>query len=396
MIVGEPAARVRALYRRLIAVLPSCRSDGILSAVRQMRKSAILGLAVLLALVMALGASALAYQRAYDYFANELTILPEILDQPRPVTIATSSSGSEEIVVLPQAWNGKERVNVLLLGIDQRAGERERAYRTDTMIVFTLDPLTLEAGVLSIPRDLWVPVPGNFDQVNYRINQANFLGDAFDYPGGGIALARKTVENFLGIPIHFVARINFTAFEYLIDRIGGIVIDVPEPIYDPAYPTEDYGVEVFALPAGLQTMDGMTALKYARTRHSQNGDFDRARRQQQVIMAVREKLKDPRVLASLIAHAPEILSELSNSIKTDMTLDQMQQLAVLAQKVEREKIKFEVLDQRYTEFATTPDNSQVLIPIRARIAELRQRFFSTDASAVSGNAAGLNAPPASP
>jgi LCP family protein required for cell wall assembly len=361
-----------------------------------MRKSAILGLAVLLALVMALGASALAYQRAYDYFANELTILPEILDQPRPVTIATSSSGSEEIVVLPQAWNGKERVNVLLLGIDQRAGERERAYRTDTMIVFTLDPLTLEAGVLSIPRDLWVPVPGNFDQVNYRINQANFLGDAFDYPGGGIALARKTVENFLGIPIHFVARINFTAFEYLIDRIGGIVIDVPEPIYDPAYPTEDYGVEVFALPAGLQTMDGMTALKYARTRHSQNGDFDRARRQQQVIMAVREKLKDPRVLASLIAHAPEILSELGNSIKTDMTLDQMQQLAVLAQKVEREKIKFEVLDQRYTEFATTPDNSQVLIPIRARIAELRQRFFSTDASAVSGNAAGLNAPPASP
>ena len=177
----------------------------------------------------------------------------------------------------------------------------------------------------------------------------------------------------------------------MIDRIGGIVINVPEPIYDPAYPTEDYGVEVFALPAGLQTMDGMTALKYARTRHSQNGDFDRARRQQQVIMAVREKLKDPRVLASLIAHAPEILSELSNSIKTDMTLDQMQQLAVLAQKVEREKIKFEVLDQRYTEFATTPDNSQVLIPIRARIAELRQRFFSTDTSA-----AGLNAPPASP
>lgn len=202
--------------------------------------------------------------------------------------IATSSSNSDEIIVLPQAWNGKERVNVLLLGIDQRAGEHERAYRTDTMIVLTLDPLTLEAGVLSIPRDLWVLHPGDFDQVNYRINQANFLGDAFDYPGGGIALARKTVENFLGISIHFVVRINFTAFEYFIDRIGGIVIDVPEPIYDPAYPTEDYGVEVFSLPAGLQTMDGLTALKYARTRHSQNGDFDRARRQQQVMMAVRE------------------------------------------------------------------------------------------------------------
>jgi len=347
----------------------------------RMRTPVILGLVVLASFALALGAGVLAYQRAYDYFANELNILPEILDQPRPVVIATSSSNSDEIIVLPQAWNGKERVNVLLLGIDQRAGEHERAYRTDTMTVLTLDPLTLEAGVLSIPRDLWVPIPGDFDQVNYRINQANFLGDAFDYPGGGIALARKTVENFLGISIHFVVRINFTAFEYFIDRIGGIVIDVPEPIYDPAYPTEDYGVEVFSLPAGLQTMDGLTALKYARTRHSQNGDFDRARRQQQVMMAVREKLKDPRVLASLIASAPEILSELSSSIKTDMTLDQMQQLAVLAQKVERDRIKFEVLDQRYTEFATTPDGSQVLIPIRARIAELRQRFFSTNATA---------------
>lgn len=263
------------------------------------------------------------------------------------------------------------------MGIDQRTGESERAYRTDTMIVFTLDPMTMEAGILSIPRDTWVPIPGNFDQPNYRINQANFLGDAYDYPGGGIALARKTVENFLGVPIHFVARINFTAFESFIDRIGGITIDVPEPIYDPEYPTEDYGVEVFSLPAGLQTMDGATALKYARTRHSRNGDFDRARRQHQVILAVREKLKNPQTLALLIASAPDMLRELGSSIKTNMTLDQMQQLAVLARNLERDKIKSEVLDQRYTEFATTPDGSQVVVPIRARIAELRERFFSS-------------------
>ncbi|MCL6511616.1 MAG: LCP family protein [Anaerolineae bacterium] len=338
----------------------------------------------------AVGASFYAYHSAYDYFANELTILPEILSQPRPISIATPRTPEEELVVLPKAWDGKERVNILLLGIDQRAGERERAYRTDTMIVFTLDPVTMEAGLLSIPRDIWVPIPGNFDQPNYRINQANFLGDAYDYPGGGIALARKTVENFLGVPIHFVARINFTAFENFIDRIGGITIDVPEPIYDPEYPTEDYGVEVFSLPAGLQTMDGATALKYARTRHSQNGDFDRARRQQQVILAVRDKLKNPHTLALLIAGAPEMLSELGSSIKTDMTLDQMQQLAVLAQRIERDKIKSEVLDQRYTEFATTPDGSQVIIPIRSRIAALRERFFSNP---VTGNSALNSATP---
>ncbi|MCS6846708.1 MAG: LCP family protein [Anaerolineae bacterium] len=342
-----------------------------------LRKPFIIGLIVFGLIAAAIGASFYAYHRAYEYFANELPILPEILNQPRPVVIATPSTSQDEIIVLPQAWDGKERVNILLLGIDQRAGDSERAYRTDTMIVFTLDPVTMEAGILSIPRDVWVPIPGNFDQPNYRINQANFLGDAFDYPGGGIALARKTVENFLGIPIHFVVRINFTAFESFIDRIGGITIDVPEPIYDPEYPTEDYGVEVFSLPAGLQTMDGATALKYARTRHSRNGDFDRARRQQQVILAVREKLKNPQTLALLIAGAPDMLRELSSSIKTDMTLDQMQQLAVLAQKIERDKIKSEVLDQRYTEFATTPDGSQVIIPVRARIAELRERFFSS-------------------
>ncbi len=342
-----------------------------------LRRPFVIGFIIFGLIATAIGASIYAYRSAYEYFASELTILPEILNQPRPVSIATPSGSQDEVIVLPKAWDGRERVNILLMGIDQRAGESERAYRTDTMIVFTLDPMTMEAGILSIPRDTWVPIPGNFDQPNYRINQANFLGDAYDYPGGGIALARKTVENFLGIPIHFVARINFTAFESFIDRIGGITIDVPEPIYDPEYPTEDYGVEVFSLPAGLQTMDGATALKYARTRHSRNGDFDRARRQQQVILAVREKLKNPQTLALLIAGAPDMLRELGSSIKTDMTLDQMQQLAVLARNLERDKIKSEVLDQRYTEFATTPDGSQVVVPIRARIAELRERFFSS-------------------
>lgn len=344
----------------------------------------------------AIGASFYAYNRAYDYFANELTILPEILYQPRPVSITTPKPSEANVNILPQAWNGKERVNVLLMGIDQRIGEKEPAYRTDTMIVFTLDPVTMEAGMLSIPRDIWVPVPGDFDQPNYRINQANFLGDAYDYPGGGIALARKTVENFLGIPIHFVARLNFTAFEKFIDRIGGITVDVSEAIYDPEYPTEDYNVEVFSLAAGTQNLDGATALKYARTRRSTNGDFDRARRQQQVILAVREKLKSPQVLVSLIASAPELLIELSSSIKTDMTLDQMQQLAVLAQKIDRDKIKSEVLDQRFTEFATTPSGEQVVIPVRARIAELRDTFFATTPNGAAERAGQINTTPASP
>ncbi len=334
----------------------------------------IVGIAVVL-LIAAVVASVVAYQRAYSYFANDLPILANFaVAQPQPVSNATPDAS--DTVQLPQPWDGKERINILLMGIDQRVGDNEPAHRTDTMMVVTIDPVTMEAGILSIPRDIWVPIPG-FQDPNYRINTANFLGDANDYPGGGVSLARKTVESFLGVQIHYAARINFTAFESFVDRIGGVTVDVPEDIYDAEYPTEDYRTEVFQLAKGTQTMDGETALKYARTRHSSGGDFDRARRQQQVILAVKEKLKNPQVLASLVAAAPELLVDLSTSIKTDMTLDQMQQLAVLGTRIEREKIKSEVLDQRFTEFATTPDGASVNIPVRERIAELRDSFFAS-------------------
>lgn len=227
----------------------------------RVRRALLIGVVVWAVAAAAVGFAA--YRAAYDYFANRLTILPELLQNPRPPIAATPRP--DELITLPEPWDGRERVNVLLLGIDQRAGEREPGYRTDTMIVFTLDPVSMEAGILSIPRDIWVPIPG-FE--NNRINTANFIGDTRDYPGGGIALAKKTVEQFLGIPIHYVVRINFTAFESFIDRIGGITIEVPEDIYDPEYPTENYGTEVFQLSKGVHTLDGETALSYARTRHS--------------------------------------------------------------------------------------------------------------------------------
>jgi LCP family protein required for cell wall assembly len=286
---------------------------------------------------------------------------------------------------LPRPWNGKERVNVLVMGIDQRVGEKDVAFRTDTMIVLTLDPVTLHAGLLSVPRDLWVPIPG-YD--NGRINTANFLGDAYNYPGGGPALARKTVEQVLGIPINYYARVNFTAFEDLIDYIGGITVDVPEDIYDPEYPTEDYGTQVFSISKGTHTLDGATALKFARTRHSLvNGDFDRARNQQLVLLAVKRKLSDPQVFLSVLSNAPELIRKLSASVKTDMSFDQIQQLAALAQKVDPKNIQTAVLDQSYTESATTLTNppQQVQVPIRAKIAELRDTFFTTTANSAVEN-----------
>ena len=187
---------------------------------------------------------------------------------------------------LPQ-WSGAAQISLLVLGIDERENQ-SGPWRTDTMIAVTIDPVKLTAAGLSIPRDVWVTIPAIGTEG--KINTAHFLGDAENYPGGGPALALATVQAVLNVPMQYYVRVNFAAFEKLIDLIGGIDVDVPYPIDDPLYPDSGYGYEPLYIPAGHIHMDGRLALKYARTRHDAMGDFDRMQRQQQVILAVRDKL----------------------------------------------------------------------------------------------------------
>jgi len=147
-------------------------------------------------------------------------------------------------------------------------------------------PLQGSVGMLSIPRDLWVTIPGYGEN---RINTAHYLGDKNGYPGGGPALAMKTVQYNLGVPVHFYVRVDFDGFRRIVDTLGGIDIEIPQTINDPKYPDENYGYDPFYIEAGLQHLDGDTALKYARTRATAGADFARARRQQQVLFAIREK-----------------------------------------------------------------------------------------------------------
>jgi polyisoprenyl-teichoic acid--peptidoglycan teichoic acid transferase len=277
----------------------------------------------------------------------------------------------EEGKTLPE-WTGTERITVLIMGIDERAQWDEPAWRTDTMIVATLDPVTLQAGVLSIPRDLWVEIPG---YTHNRINTAHYIGDYDEYPGGGPALAVETVEHNLGFEIDYYTRVNFQAFIDLVDEIGGIDIYVEETIDDPLYPDANYGYDPLYIEAGDRHFDGELALKYARTRHTGNGDFDRARRQQQVILAILEKVTQPAVLTRLVSKAPEIYSMVEASVSTDLKLDQTVALAGLARKVDTETIHFAVIDENCTENWTTPDDSMVLVPIRESMREKRDYIF---------------------
>ncbi len=272
-------------------------------------------------------------------------------------------------------WTGTDRVTVLILGIDERAQETDY-WRTDTMILATFDPVTMKAGVLSIPRDLWVHIPGYTEG---RINTAHFLGDAYDHPGGGPALAVETVEYNLGVTVDYYVRFNFQAFVELVDRIGGIDIDVPETIHDTEYPTPDYGVELFHVEAGPHHFYGEEALKYARTRHSSGGDFDRARRQQQVIKAIFKRITEANMLPQLATQAPEILQILEKSVKIDpkLQLDEIIALANLGRRVNMEKdVTFRVIDESCTLFATTPDDMQILIPLRDKIRQVRDEVFN--------------------
>ena len=292
-------------------------------------------------------------------------------------TIDSTEDESESLIPnpLPQKWSGRERINMLVLGIDQRC-DQEGPTRTDTMMVLTVDPVQLTAAVLSLPRDLWVTIPGYGVD---RINRANFLGEAYDYPGGGPALAVETVEATLGIEIDYYVTINFDAFVQLVDEVGGISIVVPEAIEDDTYPDNCYGYDPFSIEAGQHELDGQTALKYARTRATFGGDVDRAARQQQVMLAVQDKVLSLNMAPQLLAKAPELWRIFQDNVETNVSLNEALQLALLAQDIPRENIRTEVLDYEYVYNEVTPDGQAVLVPVRDKIRLLRDQLFAPPA-----------------
>jgi LCP family protein required for cell wall assembly len=272
----------------------------------------------------------------------------------------------------PPAWDGANRVSLLIMGLDYRDWESgEGPPRTDTMIVLTIDPINRTAGMLSVPRDLWVNIPG-FDYG--RINTAYQLGEAYQLPGGGPQLAADTVEQLLGVPIDYYAQVDFGAFVKFIDELGGIQIYIPQKItVDPL--GEDNTV---TLKKGIQTLNGEVALAYARARKTEGGDFDRSNRQQRVILAIRQKVLQYNMLPTLISKAPVLFDELSAGVHTNMSLDLAIRLAWLGSQIPFEKIERATIGADYITFAKSPDGTQdVLKPRTEKIRELRDELFTS-------------------
>jgi len=299
---------------------------------------------------------------------------PQLPEPDRPGQPEQSVQAPPRSEIYPD-METKERVNILFLGIDQRPGE-PIACRTDTMILVSINPKDMSASLLSIPRDLWVPMrlPNHPEG---RINTAHYWGEIENYPGGGPALAKHTVRYNFGVPVHYYARLNFAGFEQIIDAIGGIDVDVPVTIDDPEYPDGNYGYEHLHIEAGCHHFDGAMALKYARTRHGTgDGDFARMDHQQQVILSIRERILSLPNLPQLILQLPQLIRSTGDALDTDIPAETMFTLARWAQQIKSENIRRDSIDRRVTEHKKTADGQAVLIYDREKARPIIEALFS--------------------
>jgi LCP family protein required for cell wall assembly len=218
-----------------------------------------------------------------------------------------------------------ERLNVLVLGVDAAPGRT--TVLTDTMMVVSFDPVGKTASMVSLPRDL-VNVPlGGGDDFGPKLNSLLSYADRHpaDFPKGGLRTLQDAIGELLGIPIHYHATMEFDGFIHMVDAVGGVDITVPRAIDDPGY--DGFGADGrgWSITEGKHHLDGVDALAYARSRKSAGeSDFTRAGRQQQLIVALKNAATDG---GSVFWKLPALLDSVGDSIRTDLPIERLPQLA---------------------------------------------------------------------
>lgn len=268
----------------------------------------------------------------------------QVFVTPMPRVIVTENAEGSPVIVTQVAgmprnavptptipgWTGTDRVTILLLGADTNADRTQSGEPplSDTIIIVTIDPTTKQVGMLSIPRDLLVPIPGAGEQ---KINAAFSIGSQSSITGPG--LVRATIEYNFHIPIDYFVQVDFDGFEKIVDTLGGVMLDVPAPLKDDLYPGKGFNYTRLYFRTGLQRMDGARALSYVRTRHD-DSDFGRSQRQQQLLEALRRQA----TAMNLIASAPRLIDELSDAVRTDLPPGDAIRLGKLATEIKSDDI----------------------------------------------------------
>lgn len=287
------------------------------------------------------------------------------------VTIPNASSNAD---LLKDAFNKEsaQPINILLIGIGGQS--HPGGTLADSIMVASIDPKTNNISLLSVPRDLYVTIPGGGKQ---KINAAHSIGETQTKTGGGPALMKKVVSETLGIPIHYFIRIDFDGFKKIVDTLGGVTVDVKIPINDTLFPDAQLkGFEPFSIKAGKQKLDGKTALKYVRSRET-TSDFDRARRQQEVILAIKDKALSAQVLANP-KKVNDLISTAGKHLLTDFSTGEIETLIKLARELENPTINRQVLGIDENGLLTggrSPSGASIVIP-KAGIDDFSQiRLF---------------------
>jgi len=272
----------------------------------------------------------------------------EPLDTPSPTPSAPPIQGSGDLpqVTIPP-WDGTTRLNILLVGSDQRPGDG--TFNTDTLIVVSIDPVTKQVAMFSLPRDSTnVPLPpgplsnayGSVypNKINSLFTAVRNRGDLV--PGNsktrGFNALKEVLANFyqLDQPIKYFVEVNFDGFKKVVDAMGGVTINVQVPVIDDSYPSDTGRHARIYIPAGIQHMTGAEALVYARSRHGSD-DFDRGYRQQRVLTSLREQAN----VADLIPRIPELFAAFRSTVQTDIPRSELAKLAGLASTIDTKNIR---------------------------------------------------------
>ena len=298
-------------------------------------------------------------------------------------TAVAGPSGAPLASIPP--WDGTGRLDILLIGTDQRPGEA--TFNTDTLIVVSIDPVTRQVAMFSLPRDtVDVPLPAGPVRAAYgpvypkKINAfyTSVRNRADLFPGtdrtrGFIGL-KAVLGELYGINIRYYVEVNFIGFVQSVDALGGVTINVQMPVTDDNFPGEDGRARRVYIPSGVQHMSGAQALIYARSRHGSN-DFDRAQRQQRVLLSLREQADIPR----LLPRVPDLVTALSQAVRTDIPRDLLPDLLGLASSIDTKDIRSFVFTPSFyqTEFRSSP-RGYIIVPKVARIRAAVRDAFKLD------------------
>ncbi len=322
---------------------------------------------------------------------------PGETDEPLPSEDASPSPSplpSPVGTALPSAsplppWDGKERLNVLLIGSDERPGEAGK--RTDTLIVASIDPTTKRVAMFTLPRDtVDVPIPPGparnlFGRVYAGKINAWYTAVARRpdlYPGTDRTRGYNGLKAILGelysLDIRWFVEVNFEGFKKVIDTLGGVTINVQVPVSDDHYPGDDGRLRRVYIPTGVQHMNGEQALIYARSRHG-SSDFDRGARQQRILVSLREQTD----VATVLPRIDSLVTALTSAIRTDIPVTELPKLLALADGVDIRNVRSYVFAPSFwaEERRSGDPRGYVIVPRVDRIRAAVRQAFSADPEA---------------